>query len=72
MKMLYFRVYISLQKNAFWAFFPELQNENGFFKQLFSSSLNRLLRKTDCFKKPFSILQFTKKAQKAIFWSEMH
>ena len=37
------------------------------FKQLFSNFLNRLLHKTNCYKRPFSYLQITKKAQKAFF-----
>ena len=33
---IYKQIWILLQKIAFWSFFRELQNENGFMKQLFS------------------------------------
>ena len=65
---------ISLQKIPFLAFFLELQNENGFLKKLFSIFLcSNLFSKLDlsCFKKPFSFCSSGKKAQKAIFWSEI-
>ena len=60
------------KKLLFQPFFLNCINENGFLKQLFSILLNILLHNTNCFKKPFSFLQFTKKAQKAIFWSKIH
>ena len=59
-------------KNCNFSIFGELQNEKGFFKQLFFNLLNKLLHKTNCLKKPFSILQLTKNAKIAIFRTEIH
>ena len=65
---------ISLQKIAFSAFFQNCKNEIGFLKQLFSILLNKLLHKImekSGLKIHVHFLQFTKKAEKANFWSEI-
>ena len=71
------KICILLQKIAFSAFFVNCKNENGFFNNFapFSNNLlSKLLHKIigeKLLKNPFSTLQFTKKAEKANFWSEI-
>ena len=55
------------KKLLFEPFFPELQIENGLLKQLFFNLLNKFQHKIKFLKGTFLILQFDKKAQKAIF-----
>ena len=62
-------------KLLFQPYFLNCKIQNDFLKQLFSIFLcSELFSKMEksCFKKPFSFLQFRKKAQKVIFWSEKH
>ena len=58
-------------KNCFFSLFCELQKWKWLFKAFFFSIylINYCIR-IICFKKPFSFLQFTKKAEKAVFWSK--
>ena len=69
---------ILLQKIAFWAFFVNCKNWKWISKQFFSNFknwLNKLLHETigvKLLKFHFHLLQFRKKAQKAIFWSKIH
>ena len=72
------KICILLQKIAFSAFFVNCKNENGFLSNLSPISkdlINKLLHKMigeKLLKDPFSILQLTKKAKLAIFWSKIH
>ena len=55
------------KKLLFKAFFYELQKCYWLFKAIFLHLLNKLLHKTNCSKKPFSFLQFSKKGLKSNF-----
>ena len=66
-------------KNCFFSLICQLQNWKWNFSAtllqlsyVVTYSVNCLKLEKSCLKIPFSILQFTKKAQKAIFWSELH
>ena len=66
------------KKLLFQPFLWTAKNDNGFvsnFSPISNNLLNKLLKRQleqSCLKIPFSILQFTKKAQKAILWSRIH
>ena len=67
------KICILLHKIAFSAFFLALQKWKWLFKANYSYAvIYEVNWKKKCFKKPFSFLQFTKKAEKAVFWSEIH
>ena len=59
-------------KNCFFSLFCELQKWKWLFKAIFFNLLNKLLHNKNCFKKPFSCMQFTKKAEKTVFCHGIH
>ena len=63
---------ILLRKIAFEAFFTWTTKWKWLFQATFLHLLSKLIHNTKCFKKPFFNLQFIKKANKAISWSDIH